>query len=111
MTYKPYSIVIVPFPFTESVRTKRRPALVLSTERHQKDTGHITLLMITSANHSAWPSDLTIDNLESTGLAHASIVRQKIFTLDLNIILGVLGYLSTADVKQVKKQLNIHLQF
>lgn len=111
MTYKPFSVVIVPFPFTESIRTKRRPALVLSTEKHQIETGHITLLMITSANHSSWPSDLIISNLEPTGLSHSSIVRQKIFTLDLNIIQGALGDLAAADVKQVKKQLNVHFQF
>lgn len=111
MTYKPYSVVIVPFPFTESIRTKRRPALVLSTEKHQNETGHITLLMITSAKHSVWPSDYSIEHLKTTGLPSLSIIRQKIFTLDLTLIQGVLGCLSASDKKQVINQLNQHLRF
>lgn len=111
VTYKPYSVVIVPFPFTENIRTKRRPALVLSTEKHQNETGHITLLMITSAKHSAWSSDYSIDHLKTTGLPSPSIIRQKIFTLDLTLIQGVLGCLATNDKKQIINQIKQHLHF
>ncbi len=68
MTYKPFSIVVVPFPFTDQEHTKKRPALVLSSAEHQEHTQHITLLMITSAKNSAWPSDHLISSLEGTGL-------------------------------------------
>ncbi len=33
MTYEPFDVVVVLFPFTDSSRTKRRPALVLSQKR------------------------------------------------------------------------------
>jgi hypothetical protein len=54
MTYKPYSTIVVPFPFTDSAQTKKRPAVVVSSEHHQNKTSHITLLMITTAKHSQW---------------------------------------------------------
>ncbi len=28
MTHKPYTVIVVPFPFTDSPRTKKRPAIV-----------------------------------------------------------------------------------
>jgi mRNA interferase MazF len=109
MTYDPFSIVVVPFPFTEKLQTKRRPALVLSSTDHQAETKHITLLMITSAKHSSWESDHTIELLESTGLTSPSIIRQKLFTIDMRLVINRLGNLSDHDVKKIKKILTSHL--
>ena len=109
MIYKPYSIVIVPFPFTDNIRAKKRPALVLSRQAHQEKTGHVTLLMITSAKHSSWVSDHIISKLETTGLSATSIVRQKIFTIDQRLVLNEIGYLSDYDKTVVLNQLNKHL--
>ena len=109
MTYEPFSIVIVPFPFTDKMKTKRRPALVLSSLKHQKETGHITLLMVTSAKHSAWESDFIISHLQTTGLSSPSIVRQKIFTIDSRLVIERAGKLSTQDVKKVSRLTLSHL--
>ncbi len=111
MIYKPYSIVIVPFPFTDRHHAKKRPALVLSHPAHQEQTGHITLLMITSAKHSDWPSDYTIAKLATTGLSATSIIRQKIFTIDQRLVLSEIGYLSSEDKEVILNQLAQHLCF
>jgi len=49
-----WDVVSVPFPFTDSSRTKRRPALVLSA-RPFNESGHVILTMITSAMQPAGP--------------------------------------------------------
>ena len=107
--YKPYSIVVVPFPFTDSVQAKRRPSLVLSSTLHQEQTEHITLLMITSAKHSTWESDYIITGMETTGLSAPSIVRQKIFTIDRRLVLDEIGRLGAQDKKAVASRLSKHL--
>lgn len=109
MTYEPFSIVIVPFPFTEKLQTKRRPALVLSNTMHQQDTNHITLLMVTSAKHSTWESDYQIKYIESTGLSAPSIIRQKLFTIDTSLILKGIGTLTDYDQNEIKNLLCTHL--
>ena len=109
MIYDPFSIVIVPFPFTDKIQTKRRPALVLSSKQHQKNTEYITLLMVTSAKHSTWNSDYLIEKMESTGLTSPSIIRQKLFTIDMRLIIEALGKLSNHDSKNVKELLGEHL--
>jgi len=99
--YKPFSVVLVPFPFTDSGEQKRRPALVLSTHDFQQKNGHVTLAMITTAKHSSWLGDHLILDLKKAGLPVASMVRQKIFTLDIRLIEKELGLLSTEDQKLV----------
>lgn len=111
MIYKPFSVVVVPFPFTDTIGVKKRPALVLSSEEYQKQTKHITLLMITSAKHSDWHGDYPITNLDSAGLKSDSIVRQKIFTLDNRLILDCIGKLSLKDRTAVSKNTQRHLKF
>ena len=82
---------------------------MLSSEEHQKQTDHITLLMITSAKHSAWATDNSIIHLETTGLSATSIVRQKIFRIDQRLVLEKIGNLSMDDQKSVMDRLNKHL--
>ena len=106
--YKPFSVVVVPFPFTDSTKTKRRPALVLSSEEQQQHTKHITLAMITSAKHSEWFGDCNITDLEKTGLTAESVIRQKIFTLDSRLIINSIGALSVTDRKNAIKKIQRH---
>ena len=100
MTCKPYDIVVVTFPFTDRRASKRRPALALSSEAFNADSGHSVLTMITSADNPPWPMDVPID-VASTGLRSASKVRMKLFTLDNRLILRTVGSLSPTDQRAV----------
>jgi mRNA interferase MazF len=103
VTCKSFDVVVVPFPFTDSAKTKRRPALVLS----DKDTfggksGHIVMAMITSAKNSAWPLDVQIKELKSAGLSSPSVIRMKLFTLDNRFIVRQAGHLAEKDIQKFK---------
>jgi len=92
-----FSLVRVPFPFTDRATHKRRPALVLSEPEFQKCSGHLVLAMVTTAQQSSWPLDWPIQELEGTGLPKDCLVRLKLFSLDDRLILGRIGELSVAD--------------
>ncbi len=102
MIFEPFTIVKVPFPFTDQKESKRRPALVLSTVKFQQKNGHVCLAMITTAKKSDWWGDVEISDLNSAGLKVASVIRPKIFTLDNGLILGNLGVLSLKDLRELK---------
>ena len=104
-TYKPFDVVVVPFPFTDRTATKNRPALVLSSERFNSGIGHSVMAMITTASHSAWPFDVGITNLEVAGLKSPSIIRMKLFTIDHVLIQKRIGHLSVQDQKSVGSML------
>ena len=106
MTYEPFDVVVVPFPFTDSSRTKRRPVLVLSQKTGFGDViEHSVLAMITSQKNEPWPLDVAIKNKKQSGLTAPSIVRMKLFTLDNRFILRKIGHLTEPDQMQVKESL------
>ena len=101
-SYDRFDVVVVPFPFTEVSRSKRRPALVLSDAASFGDPiGQSLLAMITSARHSSWPLDVTIVDLATAGLPNPSLVRMKLFTLDHRLILRRAGALGDEDREEV----------
>jgi mRNA interferase MazF len=106
MNIPQFSVVTVPFPFTDVNAVKRRPALVLSNPTSFNDViGHSVLAMITSSKNSPWPLDTEIKDLNAAGLPSPSKVRMKLFTLDHRLILSKLGKLSPSDEKNVRASL------
>jgi len=107
MIYEPFDVVVVPFPFTDSSQTKKRPALVLSqTSNFGNKIGHSVLAMITSKKNAPWPLDCEIMSKKNSGLTAPSIVRMKLFTLDNRFIIRKIGQLSDNDQKMVKQSLS-----
>lgn len=96
MTCRPDDVVVVPFPLTDRRASKRRPALTLSSENFNAESGHTVLAMITSASNPPWPMDVPIDAAEAS-LRAASKVRMKLFTLDNRLVLRKVGALSETD--------------
>lgn len=105
-TYKPGDIVEVPFPFIESAVKKLRPALVVTDQYFQNDSGAVVLLMVTSAERSHWESDVELLDWQSAGLRKASIVRWKIFTIDEQLIVSRRGALSAQDQRRIRDSFN-----
>jgi mRNA interferase MazF len=106
VTYKPFDVVVVPFPFTDIKADKRRPALILSSDvKFNKKSGHAVLAMITSQKNPDWPLDTTLTGSRMAGLKAPSKVRMKLFTLDNRLIIRRIGKLITKDKMSVKSSL------
>jgi mRNA interferase MazF len=107
-----FDVVSVPFPFTDSAKEKRRPALVISSSTAFNDQiGHSVMAMITSAKNLPWPLDIPIADLGQSGLPAASVVRMKLFTLDHRLIVARLGALAENDRYAVQQALRTLLAF
>jgi len=103
--FERYTVVRVPFPFTDRNSSKNRPALVISDVAFNTPAGHSVMAMITSEANAPWPLDCAITNLAAAGLPAASKVRFKLFTLDHRLVRGELGKLATADAAGVRSGL------
>ncbi len=103
MNFERYTVVRVPFPFTDRDTSKNRPAVVLSDPlAFNIPAGHSLMAMITSQANAPWPLDCTLTDLAAAGLPAASKVRFKLFTLDHRLVRGELGKLASDDVAAVR---------
>ncbi|OFW79828.1 MAG: hypothetical protein A2887_06425 [Alphaproteobacteria bacterium RIFCSPLOWO2_01_FULL_40_26] len=110
ITYKPFDIVVVPFPFADDEsKYKHRPALVLSNEEYNQKNNNLILSMITSAKNSNFWSDHIITNYEGTNLQNKCVIRMKIFTIDTALVKGKIGALSKTDTRKIKQNLKVIL--
>ena len=104
--FERFTVVRVPFPFSDRQASKHRPALVLSDAAvFNLPAGHSVMAMVTSADNLAWPLDCLLADLSTAGLPAPSMVRFKLFTLDHRLVKGKLGSLSPADARSVSDAL------
>ncbi len=106
VTCNRFGIVKIPFPFTDRQARKNRPVVIISTAQSFNHLiGHSIMAMITSAQHTLWPLDTPINDLDSAGLPAASIIRLKLFTLVHRLIIDNFGQLSAKDTLAFNKNL------
>jgi mRNA interferase MazF len=106
VAFEQWTVVVVPFPFTDRKTEQRRPAVVVSRPKEFGALcGHSVLAMVTSAAHRAWPLDVPITDLGAAGLPAPSLVRMKVFTLDDRLVERRAGTLAEADATKLAQTL------
>jgi mRNA interferase MazF len=69
-------IVLVPFPFTDQSATKRRPAVVVSTERYNRKRPDLIIMAVTSQARPAGSlGEVQVKEWKSAGLLKPSVVK------------------------------------
>jgi mRNA interferase MazF len=99
-------VILVPFPFTDLSDTKRRPALVLSSREYNDATGDVIIAQITSrvtAPHRL--GDHPIAGWRDAGLLAPSLLRAKLTTLHIGLVVRTLGRMSREDSAAIDKAL------
>jgi mRNA interferase MazF len=103
MTYEPWDIVLVPFPFTNLSTHKKRPALIISPADYNK--GYDVIIMFITSNLSAFgrTGDYKLTKWKEAGLPKPSMTRMKLATVDKNIIIKKIARLEEADRKPIQE--------
>jgi mRNA interferase MazF len=104
-SFDAFDVVVVPFPYSDRLAEKRRPALVVSN-RTLTEFGLLWLAMITSADNERWSCDIAIDELAEAGLPAPSVVRPaKIACIEPARVLRRAGRLDLATAELVARRL------
>ena len=99
--FRSWDVVVVPFPYSERLAEKRRPALVVSSAKLHRN-GFLWLAMITGAGKDQRDGDIELEDLAAAGLPGASMVRaSKIATAEPARIVRRIGSVATPERKAI----------
>ena len=97
-------VVLVPFPFTDLSKSKRRPVLIISNAQHNARSYDFVCCGITS-NLNNQPYSILLDPGDMTeGVlpVRSRIKYDKIFTLEKNLVIKRLGKVNSVIMGQVR---------
>jgi mRNA interferase MazF len=101
------TIVLVPFPFTDQTATKKRPAIVVSSEAYHRDRRDVIVMAVTSQLRAgSGIGECTVDGWRSAGLLMPSVVKPILATIDRELVLRRLGALPSGDRTAILRSLS-----
>jgi len=109
--HKAGDIVLVDFGFSESVGSKKRPALIINSDNYNKSRQEMIIMAITSNIERVLVGDTKIERWREARLLYPSLVTGIIRTIKDNMIIQKLGVLSEQDFKRVKDSLKKTIEF
>jgi len=107
------TIVLVSFPFTDLSSEKRRPAVIISKEDHEKS--YLIVAFISSVIPlTLSKADLVIDSsdksFKQTGLIKTSVIKaDKLLTIEKSLVTGEIGSLSSDVMNKLNEKLKTEL--
>ncbi len=111
-TYKRGDIILVPFPFSDQTITKKRPAVIISSDNYNKLSADVIIMAITSRTEQVFAiGESLIKDWQKAGLLKPSSIKPAISTIEQRLILKKLGSLSPNDLvsldQSLRKLLNL----
>ena len=109
-TYSFGDVVLVPFPFTDQSATKKRPAVVVSSDAYNRARPDLILMAITG-HMSAYPriGEVVISAWKEAGLLKASTIKPILATIEKTLIVRGLGQLGQRDSLELNDALKLML--
>jgi len=98
-TYQPGDVLLIPFPYSDRLASKKRPVLLLTAA---DEMGDINCLPITSSTHHPDGFPLRHEHFSDGQLPKESWVRTgKVYTLNTALVVGKFGTLHKHIFQQV----------
>ena len=104
--YKQGEILIVPFPFSNLSNVKRRPVLILSSDKDNKNSEDLIICGITS-NLKDKKHSVAIENpnLLVGQIPFKSLIKiDKLFSIEKSIVIKKIAKLNQDTFEKVKKE-------
>ena len=99
-------VVLVPFPLTDKSASKRRPAVVVSSEVYHGEHGDVILMAITSQLRPTSTTEVEVRRWQEAGLLKPSVIKAAITTIERSFVIKKLGALAMEDREVLRALLN-----
>lgn len=103
--YKQGDVILIPFPFTDLTTTKKRPCIIVSSERFNKKYNDVIVIAVTSQIPEKMSEEdilLSLQEQKEAGLPKTSLIKVgKIVTIDQRLIRKRLGTIPHTTYKKL----------
>lgn len=104
--YERGDVVLVPFPFSDQTITKKRPAVIISSNTYNNASSDIVIMAITSQTEkTVGIGECLIKDWQGAGLLKPSAIKPAISTIEQALVLKKLGKLPPKDIISLENTL------
>ena len=98
-------VVLVPFPFTDQTTSKRRPAIVISSEALSTQSSRYHLDITSQAKPAGSFGEVPVDEWKKPGLLKPSVIKPVVGSIEKSLVIRKLGRLEEPDQKKLRSAL------
>jgi mRNA interferase MazF len=97
------SVILVDFSYSDQVRSKVRPALIVSNSRYNRISRDVIVMKITTRKPKMMAVSLTNDDLQAGSLDHISYVQADgIYALEKDLICDTIGIVRPDKMQEIR---------
>lgn len=99
-------IILVPFPFTDQTATKKRPAVVISSNPYNQKRPDLIIMAVTSQiKPASIIGEVVVQDWQEAGLLKPSAIKPVITTIEKPLVIKTMGRLKENDKKALEESL------
>lgn len=97
-------VVLVPFPFTNQLGVKKRPAVIVSSSGYTANRRDLVIMAITSqVRQPLGFGEALVADWQEAGLIKPSVFKPVFTTIEQGLVVRVMGSLSVADQRALRE--------
>ena len=97
-SYEFGDVVLVPFPFSDQSTTKKRPAVIVSSEAYHRQRPDLIVMAVTSRfRPEQTVGEVLVQQWQSAGLLKPSMLKPLLATIERALVLRIMGKLHPDD--------------
>ncbi len=105
-SFSQHNVILVRYPFSDLSSSKVRPAVVVNAPHISHD---LLIVPLTSRLMGLLPGEFVVTEWRTAGLNVPSAIKRGLYTVEVSIVIKLLGQLAAADATRLEASLRAWL--